>query len=174
MQTRKNPRLAGYDYGRHGIYFVTICTADRQRLLGTVPPAVGGDAHIAPPSMESSTAVDLTPLGKVVEEYLRSMPGMEKYAVMPDHVHFLVRIACGPMRASAPTASLPKLVRSLKGLCTKAAGRPIWQRGYYDHIIRDENDFLRCWKYLGENPAGWQERHLAEDPEQESRQGGRP
>ena len=147
MQTRKNPRLAGYDYSRHGIYFVTICTADRQSLLGTIRPAVGGDAHIAPPSpgtsvsvggdayiapslTDSTAAVDLTPLGRVVEKYLRSMPGVEKYVVMPDHVHVLVRIADGPMRASAPTASLPQLIRSLKGLCTKAAGHPIWQRGY--------------------------------------------
>ena len=50
MQTRKNPRLSGYDYSRDGIYFVTICTADRQCLFGTVRPAVGGDAHIAPPA----------------------------------------------------------------------------------------------------------------------------
>ena len=174
MQTRKNPRLSGYDYSRDGIYFVTICTADRQCLFGTVRPAVGGDAHIAPPSTGPSAAVDLTSLGKVVEKYLRSMPGVEKYVVMPDHVHILVRIADGPMRASAPTVSLPKLVRSLKGLCTKAAGHPIWQRGYYDHIIRDENDFLRCWKYLDENPISWQERHPAENPGQGSRQGGRP
>ena len=48
MQTRKNPRLPGYDYSQDGVYFVTICTADRQRLLGTVHSAVGGDAHIAP------------------------------------------------------------------------------------------------------------------------------
>ena len=174
MQTRKNPRLAGYDYSRHGIYFVTICTADRQSLLGTIRPAVGGDAHIAPSLTDSTAAVDLTPLGRVVEKYLRSMPGVEKYVVMPDHVHILVRIADGPMKASAPTASLPQLIRSLKGLCTKAAGHPIWQRGYYDHIIRDENDFLHCWKYLDENPVSWQERHPAEDPEPENRQGGQP
>ena len=153
MQTRKNPRLPGYDYSQDGVYFVTICTADRQRLLGTVHSAVGGDAHIAPPLENSPAAVELTPLGKVVEKYLRSMPGMEKYVVMPDHVHILIRIVDGPMRASAPTLDLPKLVRSFKGLCTKAAGHPIWQRGYYDHIIRDENDFLRCWKYLDENPG---------------------
>ena len=163
MQTRKNPRLSGYDYSREGVYFVTICTEDRQRLFGTIRLAVGGDAYIAPPSMESSATVGLTPLGKVVEKYLRSMPGIEKYVVMPDHVHFLVRIADGPMRASAPTVSLTKLVRSFKGLCTKAAGRPIWQRGYYDHIVRDENDFLRCWKYLEENPVSWQERYPTEN-----------
>ena len=190
MQTRKNPRLAGYDYSRHGIYFVTICTADRQSLLGTIRPAVGGDAHIAPPSpgtsvsvggdayiapslTDSTAAVDLTPLGRVVEKYLRSMPGVEKYVVMPDHVHILVRITGRPMRASAPTVSLPKLVRSFKGLCTKAAGRSIWQRGYYDHIIRDENDFLRCWKYLDENPASWQERYLSGTGKPQSGQGGK-
>ena len=163
LPRRKSIRLPAYDYAQNGAYFVTICTADRQCLFGTVRPAVGGDAHIAPPSTGPSAAVDLTSLGKVVEKYLRSMPGVEKYVVMPDHVHILVRIADGPMRASAPTVSLPKLVRSLKGLCTKAAGHPIWQRGYYDHIVRDENDFLRCWKYLEENPVSWQERYPTEN-----------
>ena len=135
---------------------------------------VGGDAHIAPHMAEPPAAVNLTSLGRVVEKYLHSMPGVDRYVVMPDHVHILVRIAGRPMRTSAPTVSLPKLVRSFKGLCTKAAGHPIWQRGYYDHIIRDENDFLRCWKYLDENPVSWQERHPAEDPEPENRQGGQP
>ena len=173
MQIRKNPRLPGYDYSRDGIYFVTICTAGRQCLFGTIRPAVGGDAHIAPHMAEPPAAVNLTSLGRVVEKYLHSMPGVERYVVMPDHVHILVRIAGRPMRASAPTVSLPKLVRSFKGLCTKAAGRSIWQRGYYDHIIRDENDFLRCWKYLDENPASWQERYLSGTGKPQSGQGGK-
>ena len=54
------------------------------------------------------------------------------------------------MWASAPTA-----VRSFKTLVTKQFGAPVWQRGYYDHIIRDESDFLRIWRYIDENPARW-------------------
>lgn len=173
MQTRKAPRLQGYDYSQRGAYFVTICAADKQSLFGTMRiSAVGADAHIGPLLEHPSTAegkahvapyVELTPIGEIVEKHLRSVPGMEKYVVMPDHVHFLVSIADGPMWASAPTTvavvmSLPKLVRSFKTLSTKAAGRPLWQRGYYDHIIRDENDFLRCWRYIDENPARWEDR----------------
>ena len=163
MQTRKNPRLSGYDYSREGVYFVTICTAGRQRLLGTVRPAVGGDAHIARPQRDHLRQLTLRPLERSRRNTCAPCRGVEKYVVMPDHVHILVRIANGPMRASAPTASLTKLIRSFKALCTKAAGHPLWQRGYYDHIIRDENDFFRCWKYLEENPSSWQERYPTEN-----------
>lgn len=171
MQTRRNPRLEGYDYSQRGAYFVTICAADKQSLFGTMRTAdvVGGDAYIAPADAHIGPHVELTTIGEIVEKYLSSVPGMEKYVVMPDHVHFLVTVpgrsagATGPMWASAPTvvavSSLSKLVRSLKTLSTKAAGGPLWQRGYYDHIVRDENDFLRCWRYIDENPVRWEDRH---------------
>jgi REP element-mobilizing transposase RayT len=61
------------------------------------------------------------------------------------------------MWASAPTeASVPSLVRSWKTLVSKEVGRSIWQRSYYDHIIRDEQDYLIKAKYIAENPARWE------------------
>jgi len=147
MPRRQDPRLPEYDYSQQGGYFVTICTKDRSPILSQI---VGGDAHIAP-------SVRLTPLGEVVEKYILSMPGIEKYVIMPNHVHFIVTIRNGSMWASTPTAGLPSLVRSFKTLVTKAHGFPVWQRGYYDHILRDDNDFLRVWKYMDENPAHWAE-----------------
>ena len=159
---RRSPRLKGWDYGRNGGYFITICTRNRALTLGTV---VGGDAHIAP-------QVRLTALGKLAETYLASVPGILKYVVMPNHVHFIVALGSGPMWASAPTGAgagnggpmwasaptvtVPTLVRTYKTLVTKAHGAAVWQRGYYDHIIRGEEDFLRIWTYLDNNPQKWE------------------
>ena len=145
MISRRNPRLPDYDYRRPGVYFVTICTLGKVCSLGR---AVGGDAHIAP-------HIALTALGRCCETYLRSMPGMREFVVMPNHVHFLLELSHGPMWASAPTRSLPDEVRSFKTLVTKAHGAPVWQRSYYDHIVSDENDFLRIDGYIRGNPARW-------------------
>ena len=91
--------------------------------------------------------------------YLKRIPGIDTYVVMPNHVHFIVSIATegGPMWASAPTQTLGCLVRSFKTLSTKAAGQKLWQRGYYDHIVRCEADYLRIWQYMDENPVRWTE-----------------
>ena len=63
----------------------------------------------------------------------------------------------GAMWASPPTQTLGSLVRSFKTLVTKAAGQKIWQRSYYDHVIRNEADYLRIWQYMDTNPAHWAE-----------------
>ena len=123
------------------------------RLLSTV---VGGDAHIAP-------HVKLTAEGMVVRHYLETIPGVGHYVIMPNHVHFILHISAestlqGPMWASAPTkASIPALVRSFKTLVTKELGKTIWQRSYYDHVIRDEADYRVKAEYIMTNPARWRE-----------------
>ena len=89
---------------------------------------------------------------------LAQMPTAEKYAVMPNHIHIIFRIEpaqVGPMGTSAPTHSLPMLVRYLKRHVTAAAGEKVLQDGYYDHIIRNKSDYLRIWNYIDTNPAKW-------------------
>ena len=151
MPSRKRNRLADYDYSQPGAYFITVCTKGKRCILSTI---VGGDAHIAP-------RVALTSIGTVVEGYMRSIPGIAEYVIMPNHVHMILRISSnkslqGPMWASAPTeASIPNLIRSWKVLISKELGQSIWQRSYYDHIIRDEHDYLVKARYIEENPAKW-------------------
>ena len=63
----------------------------------------------------------------------------------------------GPMRTSAPTVSVPMVVRYLKRSVTVACGFSVWQDDYYDHIIRGESEYLRICEYIETNPAKWQE-----------------
>ena len=151
MPVRKNLRLPDFDYGQSGAYFITVCTDKRRNILSSV---VGGDAHIAP-------CTKLTPIGQVVEKYLLSIPGLGAYVIMPNHVHMILHssssnILEGPMWASAPTNNLiPSCIRSWKTLVTKELGYGIWQRSYYDHIIRNEDDYISILRYIQENPAKW-------------------
>ena len=143
---RKPNRLKNYDYSSQGAYFITICTLDRKCILSRI---VGGDALIAPQT-------NLTHCGEIARKYIESMPGIDKYVIMPNHIHLLIAID-GPMKASAPTISVPNLIRSFKVLVSKEIGQSIWQRSYHDHIIRDEEDYLNHWRYIDENPIRWSE-----------------
>ena len=78
LPRRKTNRLQDYDYSSNGVYFVTICTQHRRKLLSEI---VGDDAHIVP-----------KPFGRVAEKYIRNVPEIEKYVIMPDHIHMLIRL----------------------------------------------------------------------------------
>ena len=153
QKNRKQNRLAGFDYSQPGAYFITVCTKDRKCLLSTI---VGGDAHIAPYAA-------LTPTGAVVEKYLLTIPGIDRYVIMPNHVHMILRISAatpgaGPMWSDAPAeARVPSLIRSWKTLVSKELGFGIWQKSYYDHVIRDELDYITKAQYIDNNPTKWLE-----------------
>ena len=135
---RKWPRLKNYDYSSEGFYFITICTNNRKRFLSRIEPNPGETARIL-----------LSEYGRVVESYLVSFPGIEKYVIMPNHIHLIVHKTNGK--------SICDDVRSFKGLVTKKIGKSIWQDSFYDHVIRDEADYLIKWNYIEENPEKWAE-----------------
>ena len=154
LPVRKHVRLKEYDYSRNGAYFVTVCAAGRACIFSDVLHPVGPDALIGP-------AVQLTELGRVVERYIQSTPKaypgvkVERYVIMPNHIHLLLTLERGPMGASGPT--VPRIIKALKGLVTREAGHRVWQDNYHEHIIRDDNDFLLHWRYIDQNPARWNE-----------------
>ena len=105
---------------------------------------------------------DYAAAGIAAERALLAIPdhypgaAVDKYVVMPNHVHMILTLPAHNGRAvRAPTVS--RIVRAWKEAVTKALGTPIWQKSFYDHIIRDENDYLRIWTYLETNPAKWAE-----------------
>ena len=150
---RKRTRLEGYDYSKNGCYFVTVCTAGKEKLFWN--DQVGADS-IRP------EGPPLGPLGLLAEEKIREIPlhypqiMLENYVVMPNHVHLLLTIGDpGGRMVSAPTKDLSIVIGQMKRAVSKAAGRPIWQKSYYDHIIRSEQDFLDTWNYITGNPSEW-------------------
>lgn len=147
--TRKPTRLQNYDYSQNGCYFVTVCVKDRRPILSTI---VGGDALIAP-------QIRLTEIGKITEKHIQKINlvyadvTVEKYIIMPDHMHLLLFIdgfGNGTMKASSPT-NLSTVIRSLKTFVTRDVGKSIWQRSFYDEIIKNETHFQRAWEYTQYN-----------------------
>ena len=140
---RKSNRISGYDYNQNGAYFVTICTRERRRILSEI---VGDDVYIVP-----------KPYGIIAEKYICNAPEIEKYVIMPDHIHMIIRLDNGPMWASAPTAKnrVASIVRSIKTLTTKEIGESVFQRSYYDHVIRNQRDYDEIWQYIENNPRKW-------------------
>ena len=143
----KRLRLQGYDYSSEGCYFLTICTEHRRNLLSTV---VGGDDLGAPKEIK------LKPYGKIVEKYILSMEKaydtikIENYIIMPNHIHLLILIdTYGLPRSSAPTIS--NVVTAFKKFVNRDCKRNIWQRGYIDHIIRNQADYENHWNYIEYN-----------------------
>ena len=141
---RKTIRLDSDLYRSDGAYFITICTKDRKKMLSKIH-RVGDDAHIVP-----------TAIGRLAEKYIRSIPGIDKYVIMPNHIHMIIRVADGPMWASAPTQPIPSRIRSFKTLVTKELGESIFQRSFYDHIIRNQADYDDIYRYIEENPLRWE------------------
>ena len=146
--TRKPVRIEGYDYSTPGAYFVTVCTADRKPIFWLERR---GGYH--PPEKSP-----LSPAGKTVEQAIEQIPGhyssvrVDKYCIMPDHIHLLLRIepeADGRM-ISAPTLST--VVGSMKRWVSRQVGAPIWQKSFYDHGIRNQKDYDEIWEYIENNP----------------------
>ena len=164
LPNRKPTRLPGYDYSQANCYFVTICTDKRKHLLSEITVE-----EIAPDVCRGGAL--LRPLGIMVEEEIGNLQNryavtIDKYVIMPNHIHILFRVEqtrdAGAEQSPAPT--LGDMVCALKSITTKRAnlmdktpGRKLWQRSFYDHVIRNETDYLRVWQYIDENPAKWAE-----------------
>ena len=147
---RKPNRLPEFDYSTPGAYFITICTQNRKNLFWE---DVG--ASIARPQ--------LTQWGQIAEKAISQIPkhypaiSVDRYVVMPNHIHLLLQINTDtngrPM--VAPTISI--VVQQLKGVITKQIGHSVWQKFFHDHVIRNEQDYLKIWEYIDNNPAKWEE-----------------
>ena len=154
---RKHIRLKDYDYSQAGAYFLTICAENRALLFSAV---VGRGLLDAP-------EVRLTEIGRCIQDamtYLEEHDPVIKIVasvIMPNHVHVLLVIqpeASGASRRPRPTEMrVPKFVSSLKRYTNRVCNHSLWQTSYHDHIIRDEEDFLRHWTYIDQNPALWAE-----------------
>ena len=152
LPKRKPNRLDNYDYSSDGAYFITICVTDMKCILGKIN--VG--ATIGRPY-----EMYLSEIGKIVDEAINGIPKyydavfVDKYVVMPNHIHILLRIDRGGRPMVAPTVS--RIVQQMKGYVTKKVGCQIWQKLFHDHIIRDEKDYLKIAEYIENNLYKWKE-----------------
>jgi len=149
---RHSLRLKGYDYSQAGAYFITVCTHGRALLFGHVLEA----------------DVRLNDIGAIVSQSWANLPNhypdieLDSFIVMPNHVHGIVMLSDEPGRRHG----IPEIVRGFKTFSARSANEhrritaSVWQRGYYEHVIRDERSLNRIREYITNNPARW-----ADDPD---------
>ena len=161
---RKKIRLPESEY-ESGRYFVTICTEKRAKILANLEPLVGADDSVRPYGASPGVTISLTQIGETVKECLERLTNEEdgifvdKYVIMPNHLHAVICLEGGMGGQSRPP--LQRVIQRFKSITTRRVwtmGRKnLWQRSYYDHVVRDEADYLRIWQYIDENPARWAE-----------------
>lgn len=100
----------------------------------------------------------MSPVGLIAEEAIHQIPShydlvhIDKYCIMPDHIHLLLRIDedLHGWMISAPTPS--KVIGSMKRWISRQVGQPIWQKSFFEHGIRNQQDYLEVWEYIDNNP----------------------
>ena len=154
---RRSIRLPGYDYSQPGAYFVTICTYQRECTFGTV---------------QDHTVV-LSQLGEIVEQCWRALSGhfrfieLDTFAIMPNHVHGIVAINdYGQANSSGSSGTRPRslgsIIQNFKSISTRKMKHAfqngvatIWQRSYYERVIRDQTELNNVRRYIETNPDRW-------------------
>lgn len=156
LPIRKQNRLTEYDYSMPNAYFITICTDNRKNLFWSDVMAI----------IDRPQDVPLTQYGKTVDFYIKSIPShypaisVDHYVIMPNHIHLLLQIHTDNNGRSMIAPTISRVLRLLKGTVSKKIGFPIWQKGFYDHVIRSETDYLEIWNYIEGNPGKWAEDKL--------------
>jgi putative transposase len=139
---RRSLRLAGFDYSQPGAYFVTICTGNRRCTLGEI----------------RDCEMRLNHAGQVIAACWDEIPlhfpnaELDAFVVMPNHVHGILVLTEPRARHASP---LHVIVSSFKAAVSKRIGRALWQRNYFEHVIRGEKELNRIRGYIEDNPANW-------------------
>ena len=110
--------------------------------------------------------VPLTNLGRIVQQSIEDiskhypMISVDHYVIMPNHVHLLLQINTDPDGRSMIAPTISTVARLMKGAVSRQAGFTVWQKGFYDHVIRNDNDHQDIWNYIEGNPSKWAEDKL--------------
>src|SRR5271168_291460 len=175
LPNRKTLRLKGYDYSHAGAYFVTICTANKKPLLGSIV-----DGHVT-----------LSPAGEIVRAVWNALPSrfprllLDEFVIMPNHFHAVLAFVgeglappaatiaklappgSAPLAEKSANCSIPDVIGAFKSISTiqvnrhlRTKGSALWQRSYHDHIVRTGEDMGNIQRYIFENPLLW-----SSDPE---------
>lgn len=174
LPNRHSIRLKNYDYSSNGAYFITICTQDRLEIFGSV----GVDLCVDPkqtgqtPRSAPTICMKLNATGKMVNNWWLKIPNkfpdieLATFQIMPNHVHGIIIInGNGQTHRSAPTIgtiiqwfktmTTNEYIKNVKQLNWPMFNKRVWQRNYWEHVIRNEKDFDQISQYIINNPLMW-------------------
>jgi REP element-mobilizing transposase RayT len=177
VKGRQSIRLPAYDYSGQGGYFITTCTKDRAHLFGRIIPGCRRD--------DGRTVKQCNGYGAIVSDCWQALAGvhpnirLDDYVVMPNHFHailvftgpvadvFGTRLDRAPKMSTRRNMALSRLIGRFKMQTAKGINRlrgtpgtSVWQRNYWEHVIRDEKEWLVLREYILFNPAKWEHDKL--------------
>lgn len=154
---RKTLRLPAFDYAAPGTYFITLCTYQRHQTLCRI--GRGGALF--------------RPFGRICKAQIQEFEHrfniqVDKYVIMPNHLHMLLSLAdtnpyCPRAEQSPAPTTISEIICAFKSIPAKqinaienTPGRKRWQRSFYDHVVRTEKEYLQIWTYIDNNPLKWE------------------
>ena len=161
---RKSIRIKDYDYSKEGMYYITICTKDRECILSEIVNVKNNSMNVG---AHTCAQIRLTAIGTIVKDCLYKIAEMYEYVklhdyvIMPNHIHMIMEIENSlnvqmtRAQVCAPTKVIGQIIRGLKAGISKNVGYPIWQRNYYEHVIRNEKELYKIIEYIKYNPMNW-------------------
>jgi len=148
--TRKPNRLNSFDYSCPGAYFLTLCTNSRANYFwGTT-------------EISEHSPIALSDCGKIAVEAIANIPKIypsvtvDHYVIMPNHIHLLLQLHPVPDPAASDVPSINRIIQQMKGYIFRQIGFSVWQKLYYDHVVRNKKDYDQIVRYIHENPYRWQ------------------
>lgn len=192
LKKRKINRLKNFDYSSCGAYFITICTFNRRNIFWSGKNSDidfnGGKTvgtGIARPQRKKGTAnagivaettialprnIELSRCGIIVNDAIQSIPSaypvlsLDGYVIMPNHIHLLLQVCSDENGRPMVAPTISRIINQFKGIVSKKAGIGVWQKSFYDHVIRNYEDYIEHQKYICENPMRWLEDELYIEP----------
>lgn len=155
---RKLTRLSEYDYSAPGTYFITICTHGKNHLFGRILTD-----HSTEPYMRYSA------IGEIAKKHLIDMEShydnikIDNWVIMPNHIHLLIQITERINPFPTIHYDIPNTVGKYKAAVTRNVGNAfihsgkLWQSSFYDHIVRNDQDYQEICRYINGNPSKWLE-----------------
>ena len=151
-QKRKPNRLKPYDYSLAGYYFLTLCVFKRKELFGKI----------------NNAKMKLNKFGIIIKHHLELLENLYEYievdysVIMPDHIHLILINIENKESRSRNKMIISKIIQQFKSSCTKdirkilKSRQKIWQKSFYDRIVRNERELYLIRKYIVENPLKWE------------------
>ncbi len=159
LPSRKSIRLKDYDYGNNGYYFLTICVQNKENLFGKIVGAILCGRPNNPDKIIIKRLLEL--------ENKFSDVKIDEYVIMPNHIHFIIKKTGdhtgSPLRDIIgwfKTMTTNDYISGVKSGKFEPFRGKLWQRNYYDHIIRNYDDYLDIAEYILNNPLKWCEDKL--------------
>ena len=160
MVIRKSPRLKDYDYQEPGAYFVTVCVSPRRNLFWKTPIKIP-DFSIPTGYLNENGNIVAACLEQLINH--RQVIHLLNFVIMPDHVHILLE-----HDGDGNGISINNLVGEFKRLASlrlrkRMKGEKIWQRSFFDRIVRNDREYQRIDDYIEANPVNWEEDQESPD-----------